>query len=75
MFARGYNNDLNGAWDGNDLDGTYFYVLDNGEGNMYSGSSDDALIWFTVASLEGGWALIGKRIGEFDAVALGFPTF
>jgi len=36
--AKNYRNDWDGTWDGNELpDGTYFYVLDDGEGNKYSG--------------------------------------
>ena len=40
--ANGYNNTTtvwDGTWNGNPLpDGTYFYVLDNGNGRTYSGS-------------------------------------
>ena len=36
--AKGYLNDWEGRWEGNDLpEGTYFYVLDDGEGNKHSG--------------------------------------
>jgi gliding motility-associated-like protein len=37
---KSYSNDQawDGRWDGNDLpDGTYFYIIDDGEGNTYSG--------------------------------------
>jgi gliding motility-associated-like protein len=38
LSAKGYRNDWDGTWDGQILpDGTYFYVLDDGEGNKYSG--------------------------------------
>jgi len=37
-FARDYQNDWNGTWNGKDLpDGTYFYIFNDGEGNTYSG--------------------------------------
>jgi len=36
--AKDYHNDWNGTWKGEELpDGTYFYVLDDGEGNVTSG--------------------------------------
>ena len=36
--ATNYTNDWEATWEGNDLpDGTYFYVLDDGEGNKHSG--------------------------------------
>lgn len=36
--TTGYNNTWSGDWQGNQLpDGTYFYVLDDGEGGKYSG--------------------------------------
>ncbi len=36
--ARNYANDWQGRWEGRDLpDGTYFYVLNDGEGNVLSG--------------------------------------
>ncbi|MEZ5030635.1 MAG: gliding motility-associated C-terminal domain-containing protein [Saprospiraceae bacterium] len=35
---KGYKNNWNGTWDGADLpDGTYFYILKDGEGKTYSG--------------------------------------
>lgn len=35
---KGYKNNWNGTWDGADLpDGTYFYILKDGEGRTYSG--------------------------------------
>ncbi|MBK7343143.1 MAG: gliding motility-associated C-terminal domain-containing protein [Saprospiraceae bacterium] len=35
---KGYKNNWNGTWDGTDLpDGTYFYILKDGEGRNYSG--------------------------------------
>lgn len=35
---KGYKNNWNGSWDGADLpDGTYFYILKDGEGRNYSG--------------------------------------
>ena len=35
---KDYQNDWNGRWNGNNLpDGTYFYMLDDGEGNTYTG--------------------------------------
>ena len=41
VFDReGYSNDdpFDGRWDGNDLpDGTYFYLIDTGEGEQFSG--------------------------------------
>ncbi len=38
FFAKGYLNDWDGSWSGKMLpDGTYFYVLEDGEGNSYSG--------------------------------------
>jgi gliding motility-associated-like protein len=38
LFSRGYQNDWDGVWEGNPLpDGTYFYVLEDGEGNVFSG--------------------------------------
>jgi len=38
LSSTDYQNDWDGTWDGNDLPtGTYFYVLDDGEGNKYSG--------------------------------------
>lgn len=39
VFAtRNYLNNWEGQWEGNDLpDGTYFYVLDDGEGEVHSG--------------------------------------
>ncbi|MEM8906977.1 MAG: gliding motility-associated C-terminal domain-containing protein [Bacteroidota bacterium] len=38
LEARDYQNDWDGTWDGLDLpDGTYFYVFDDGEGNVLSG--------------------------------------
>lgn len=38
LKATGYNNDWEGTWNGSDLpDGTYFYVLDLGDGNVESG--------------------------------------
>ncbi|MFK8103112.1 MAG: gliding motility-associated C-terminal domain-containing protein, partial [Saprospiraceae bacterium] len=37
-FKEGYLNDWDGTWEGKLLpDGTYFYVLEDGEGNAYSG--------------------------------------
>ena len=36
--VKDYRNDWNGTWDGNDLpDGTYYYVLNDGKGNVTSG--------------------------------------
>ncbi|MBL7816022.1 MAG: gliding motility-associated C-terminal domain-containing protein [Saprospiraceae bacterium] len=38
MKTKGYKNDWNGKWDGVDLpDGTYFYIFNDGEGNIKSG--------------------------------------
>jgi len=38
FFNKGYLNDWDGTWQGKILpDGTYFYVLEDGEGNSYSG--------------------------------------
>jgi gliding motility-associated-like protein len=38
LLAAPYNNDWAGKWEGNDLpDGTYFYMLEDGEGNTYTG--------------------------------------
>ena len=38
LFSRGYRNDWDGIWEGEHLpDGTYFYVLDDGDGNIFSG--------------------------------------
>ncbi len=38
LFARDYQNDWTGTWDGKDLpDGIYFYTLDDGFGGMFSG--------------------------------------
>lgn len=38
FFQKGYKNNWNGTWDGTDLpDGTYFYILKDGEGRNYSG--------------------------------------
>ncbi len=38
LYARPYENDWGGTWDGKDLpDGIYFYTLDDGAGGMYSG--------------------------------------
>ena len=36
--TKGYKNDWNGMWNGKELpDGTYFYILQDGEGNKTSG--------------------------------------
>ncbi len=36
--TKNYSNDWGGNWEGNDLpDGTYFYVIKNGEGETFSG--------------------------------------
>ena len=38
LYARPYENDWDGTWDGKDLpDGIYFYTLDDGAGGMFSG--------------------------------------
>ena len=38
MTTKGYKNDWNGKWDNVDLpDGTYFYIFNDGEGNIKSG--------------------------------------
>ena len=38
LYAEGYQNDWRGEWNGKTLqNGTYFYVLEDGEGNEYAG--------------------------------------
>ena len=38
LNTKGYKNDWNGNWNGNNLpDGTYFYILNDGEGNKTTG--------------------------------------
>jgi len=38
LNIKGYKNDWNGNWNGNNLpDGTYFYILNDGEGNKTTG--------------------------------------
>jgi gliding motility-associated-like protein len=37
-YAKGYKNNWDGTWDGGNLpDGTYFYILEDGEGQVLSG--------------------------------------